>query len=101
MAEETKRILKQGGQFSFVEISKPNNKVLMIFYSFYLGKVIPILGKLLLGNLEEYEMLWQYTNKFKNARTAAEIFKQAGLKTNFNSYFYGCATGFYGTKTDQ
>lgn len=101
LAEETKRILKQGGQFSFVEISKPNNKVLMIFYSFYLGKVIPILGKLLLGNSEEYEMLWQYTNKFKNARTAAEIFKQAGLKTNFNSYFYGCATGFYGTKTDQ
>lgn len=98
LATETKRILKQGGQFSFIEVSKPSNKILNIFYGFYLGQVIPILGKLLLGNPEEYKMLWKYTNKFKNAKQATEIFSNEGLNTKFCSYFFGCATGFYGKK---
>lgn len=101
LALETKRILKSGGQFSFIEVSKPNNRILKTLYGFYLGKIIPILGRLLLGNPEEYKMLWQYTNKFDNAKKATEIFANTGLKTEFSSYFYGCATGFYGTKTDD
>jgi ubiquinone/menaquinone biosynthesis methyltransferase len=101
LAKETKRILKNGGQFSFIEVSKPNNKILKKLYGFYLGQIIPILGRLLLGNPEEYRMLWQYTNKFDNAKRATEIFTKTGLTTKFYSYFYGCATGFYGTKTDE
>lgn len=101
LALETKRILKQGGQFSFIEVSQPENRILKTFYGFYLGKIIPVIGRLLLGNPEEYKMLWQYTDKFKNAKNATEIFKRAGLKAEFNSYFHGCATGFYGTKTDE
>jgi len=101
LAWETKRILKEGGQFSFIEVSKPNNKILKSLYGLYLGKIIPILGRLLLGNPEEYKMLWQYTKKFGNAKTTTDIFSKTGLKTNFNSYFYGCATGFSGKKLDE
>jgi demethylmenaquinone methyltransferase/2-methoxy-6-polyprenyl-1,4-benzoquinol methylase len=101
LALETKRILKVGGQFSFVEVSKPQNPILYLFYSFYLQRVIPILGRLFLGNPEEYKMLWQYTNKFENAKNAMTIFAESGLDTTFNAYFYGCATGFYGQKTKQ
>lgn len=101
LALETKRILKSGGQFSFIEVSKPNNKLLKLLYGFYLGQIIPILGRLLLGNPEEYKMLWQYTDKFENAKNATDIFAKTGLITKFNSYFYGCATGFYGAKTDE
>jgi ubiquinone/menaquinone biosynthesis methyltransferase len=101
LASETKRILKVGGQFAFIEVSKPNNKILKALYGFYLGLVIPILGRLLLGNPEEYKMLWQYTTRFDNAKKAAEIFSNSGLSTTFNSYFYGCATGFYGIKADE
>ena len=101
LATETKRILKPGGQFSFIEVSKPENKILKLFYGFYLGQVIPIFGRLLLGNPEEYKMLWKYTNKFNNAKQATEIFSKVGLQTNFSSYFYGCATGFYGEKTNR
>ena len=91
----------QLGQFSFIEVSKPENKILKLFYGFYLGQVIPVLGRLLLGNPEEYKMLWKYTNKFNNAKQATEIFSKVGLQTNFSSYFYGCATGFYGEKTNR
>lgn len=100
LAKETKRILKNDGQFSFVEVSKPNNKILRVLYRFYLKRIIPILGRLLHENPDEYRMLWRYTNKFNNAKLATEIFTNAGLTTEFNSYFYGCATGFFGTKTD-
>ena len=101
LATEIKRILKVGGQFSFIEVSRPNNNILRFFYAFYLGKIIPVLGKLLLGNPEEYKMLWCYTNTFGNAKKAAEIFTNVGLATKFNAYFLGCATGFYGEKTSE
>lgn len=101
LALETKRILKVGGQFSFIEVSKPSNKIMKTFYGFYLGKVIPIFGKLLLGNPEEYKMLWKYTNKFENAKKAADIFLSTGLQTEFISYFHGCATGFSGQKNSE
>lgn len=98
LASETKRILKPGGQFSFIEVSKPDHKLLNALYGFYLGKIIPILGRVLLGNPREYSMLWTYTAAFENAEKARDIFARTGLITNFNTYFYGCATGFYGTK---
>jgi demethylmenaquinone methyltransferase/2-methoxy-6-polyprenyl-1,4-benzoquinol methylase len=101
LALETKRILKPGGQFSFIEVSKPNNKALSIFYGLYLGKVIPILGRLFLGNPQEYKMLWQYTKKFENSKQASIIFRSSGLHTEYTSYFYGCATGFYGQKINE
>lgn len=101
LALETKRILKPGGQFSFIEVSKPDPKVLTWLYGFYLGKAIPVLGRLLLGSPEEYKMLWNYTRRFENAKKAAELFEKAGLKTEFRSYFYGCASGFHGHKVQE
>lgn len=100
LALETKRILKKGGQFSFIEVSKPDNKVLQRMYKFYLKRTIPILGRILLGNPSEYRMLWKYAEKFENAKNANEIFRTVGLKTNYNSYFKGCATGFSGHKNE-
>lgn len=97
-ASETKRILKPGGQFSFIEVSKPEGKILPPLYSFYLQRIIPILGKILRGNPSEYKMLWKYTSEFGNAKNAAEIFKNEGLSVQYDSYFYGCATGFSGHK---
>jgi ubiquinone/menaquinone biosynthesis methyltransferase len=101
LAKETKRILKIGGQFSFIEVSKPEPKILIFLYRFYLGKIIPILGKLLLGNPNEYKMLWKYTDKFENAKKATEIFNKMGLQAKYVSFFYGCSTGFNGIKLSE
>lgn len=98
LAAETKRILKPGGQFSFVEVSKPNNKILSFLYGFYLGKIIPVLGNFFLGSPKEYKMLWKYTHQFKNTKNAQKIFINKGLEAKFVSYFCGCATGISGKK---
>ncbi len=101
LANETNRILKSNGEISFIEVSEPKYKILKFFYRFYLKNIIPILGKVFLGNPIEYKMLWEYTDKFKNAEKAMEIFRKEGFKLNYSSYFYGCATGFSGVKTEK
>jgi ubiquinone/menaquinone biosynthesis methyltransferase len=101
LANETKRILKPGGKFSFIEVSQPKNKVLKSVYKLYIRKIIPIIGKALLGNPTEYKMLWQYTDQFENSKIANDIFNVNGLRSEYSSYFYGCATGFNGIKENN
>lgn len=98
LAIQVERILKPGGRFSFIEISKPSNFFLNLIYKFYLGKITPILTWLMMGNPKEYKMLWHYTLNFDNAKKTTEIFRNSGLNATYSSYFFGCATGFSGIK---
>ncbi|MET3035752.1 class I SAM-dependent methyltransferase [Chryseobacterium sp. NRRL B-14859] len=98
LAKEIARILKKGGKFSFVEVSKPENKLLYFFYKMYLSKIIPVLGKLFLGDPDDYRMLWIYTDKFQNSKVVQEIFERNGLKVSYERYFLGCASGISGEK---
>ena len=53
LASEIARVLRLGGRFSLIEVSVPRNQWLRRPYLFYLSRVIPILGALLLGHSEE------------------------------------------------
>lgn len=101
LAQVVKHILKPGGQFTFIEISNPDAPLLSKLYGFYLGKVIPIFGFFLLGNPREYRMLWEYTQAFGNAKQATQLFKKENLEVTYQSYFYGCASGFIGRKKEE
>lgn len=98
LAVEIDRLLKRNGEFSLVDVSVPRSKVLKAGYLFYLKKIIPMLGKLLLGNPETYRMLGVYTEKFQNSRIVLEIFKEQGFEVQYVSYFFGCASGITGKK---
>lgn len=67
-AQLVKRLLKPGGQFAFLEISMPQNPLLRAPYLFYLRCVIPQIGRIFLGNPDNYRMLSVYTEAFENAR---------------------------------
>lgn len=98
LAEEVKRVLKPGGKFSLIEVSSPDSAFLNALYKLHLKHVVPICGKLFLGNPQEYRMLWKYTERFGNSEAAAAQFKKAGLNAEYVSYFGGCATGIIGMK---
>jgi len=98
LAQSVYYTLKKNGKFTFIEISKPSNKILCFFYKLYLSKIIPFLGKFFLGNPSDYKMLWVYTEKFKNCKNAKQIFETNGLHVSYRSYFFGCATGLVGHK---
>lgn len=98
LAAEIERILKVGGKFSLIDISVPKNPVLQFFYMFYLKRIIPILGKIFLGNPESYRMLGLYTTAFGNAEKVAKIFSQFNFEIEYTEYFFGCASGLIGKR---
>jgi demethylmenaquinone methyltransferase/2-methoxy-6-polyprenyl-1,4-benzoquinol methylase len=100
LAERVARLLRPGGSYSFVEISVPPFVPLRLVYMFYLHKVIPLIGRLFLGNADSYRMLGAYTEAFDNSTHFASCLAEAGLESEPVSYFFGCATGVRGKKPD-
>ncbi len=98
LASQILRILKPGGQFSFVEVSVPSNRFLKFFYMFYLKRVIPIIGVLFQGNSRNYSMLGVYTEAFGNSKQFYSLLKEKELSVNYENLFFGCATITWGSK---
>lgn len=98
LARRVAVILRPGGSFSFVEISVPRWQGLRWLYMFYLKYLIPWIGRLFLGNPENYRLLGIYTTAFGDCRHFAERLRENGLNVTFVDYFFSCATGVRGTK---
>ena len=98
LAREIERLLKPDGQFSLIDVSVPNSKVLKFFYLFYLKRVIPVLGRMFLGNPSTYKMLGVYTVNFQNSREVKRIFEKHHFEVEYIAYFFGCASGIKGRK---
>ena len=98
LAKQVNRILKLDGQFAFIEISKPQNKLLLIPYMFYLKLLIPLIGKIFMGNSSDYKMLGIYCEKFKDCEKFKLYLEKEGLQVKMCKYFFGCATGVKGKK---
>jgi ubiquinone/menaquinone biosynthesis C-methylase UbiE len=98
LAAQVARLLRPGGLYSFIEISAPGARPLRWLYLFYLRRVIPLVGWMLLGNPANYRMLGIYTEAFGDCRHFAACLSRAGLDAEYVSHFYGCATGVRGRK---
>ena len=98
LAGEIRRILRPGGRFSLLEISVPRAPWLRVPYLFYLRRVIPMLGRLLLGNPDNYRLLAVYTEAFVDCDRFRRAAEAEGLEARLVSYFSGCATGVVGHK---
>lgn len=98
LAKEVARILKPGGRFSFIEVSSAAGWWAGPLYRFYLAEVIPVVGKLCLGDIECYRMLGRYTAAFGSCAGVVPHFEAAGLEPEMRSHFFGCATSIAGRK---
>ena len=97
-ALEIRRILKPGGRFSLLEISTAEGWWLSPFYRRYVNSVIPLIGKIFLGDIECYRMLGKYTEEFGSCDRITEVFIGAGFDVSVRRHFYGCATSLVGSK---
>lgn len=93
LSGEVIRLLKPGGILSAIEISEPSGWWLRGLYMWYLRRVIPILGRLFLGNPENYRMLARYVDRFDGCDAVAQAMRDEGLEVDVVTYFHGCATG--------
>jgi demethylmenaquinone methyltransferase/2-methoxy-6-polyprenyl-1,4-benzoquinol methylase len=97
-AREIHRILKPGGRFSLLEISTAEGWRLAPLYRWYVRSIIPLIGRLCLGDIECYRMLGAYTEAFGSCHRVAAAFARAGLEVSVRSHFFGCATSLVGAK---
>jgi len=97
-AREIRRISKPGGRFSLLEISTAEGWWPSKAYRFYINSVIPLIGKICLGDIECYRMLGVYTGEFRSCDRIAQTFVETGLDVSVRHHFYGCATSLVGTK---
>ena len=97
-AREVHRILRTGGEYSFIEISMPRSKLLGGFFRFYVSRLIPLLGRAFLRDVECYRMLGVYTEAFGSCHHAIAPFRDAGFDPEVKSHFFGCATSITGTR---
>lgn len=98
LATQVTRILKKGGDFAFIEISEPKSKPLKFLFMFYLKVLIPLIGKLFLGNPQDYKMLGIYCSNFGDCKKFSTFLQANGLQIEYKEYFFGCATGVKGKK---
>lgn len=97
-ARELRRILKPDGRFSILEFSKPRSRIVAPFFRFYVQHYVPFLGRLFLGNPDNYRMLWRYTDEFGDCSRVAEILRREGFEVAFTRWFFGSATQVIGRR---
>ena len=73
--QEAYRVLKPGGRFMCLEFSKINNEILELMYQKY-SKVIPIIGKFVVGKSEPYDYLIKSINEFYSQSELVDLIKK-------------------------
>lgn len=78
--EDTYRVLKKGGVFGILELTRPSNRLLRLGHWVYLRTLFPILGKLLTSNKEAYRYLCNSIHTFIPPEQLEALMLSAGFK---------------------
>jgi len=73
--KEAYRVLKPGGRFFCLEFSKVENEILKLLYQQY-SKLIPLIGKFVVGSEEPYNYLVSSIDKFYNQYELADLLRK-------------------------
>ena len=76
---EAYRVLKPGGHFLCLEFSKIQNEGLNFIYKNY-SKIIPTIGKFIVGEKEPYEYLVKSIDNFLNQEELIDLMKKNGFE---------------------
>ena len=76
--KEAYRVLNTGGRFMCLEFSKIDNEALNYLYKKY-SKMIPIVGKYVVGSSKPYEYLIKSIDSFYNQKELSELMTKAGF----------------------
>ena len=77
--KESRRVLKTGGRFLCLEFSKVNNEVFSEIYKKY-SKLIPSVGKYVVGRSEPYDYLIKSIEEFYNQEELLNLIREAGYE---------------------
>ena len=95
---EAYRVLKPGGRYMCLEFSKIQNAGLNLFYKNY-SKLIPSIGKIVVGDAEPYEYLIKSIENFINQDELVDLMKKNRFeKCSYRNYSGGIVSIHSGWK---
>ena len=96
--KEAYRVLKKGGRFFCLEFSKIQNKNLELIYKNY-SKLIPLVGKYVVGQREPYDYLIESIDNFVNQEELLQYMKTNKFqKCNYRNFSNGIVSIHSGWK---
>ena len=96
--KEAYRVLKPGGRFLCLEFSKIHNSNLDLIYKTF-SKIIPNIGKIIVGEKEPYKYLIQSIENFINQDELIDLMKQSNFeKCNYRNLSGGIVSIHSGWK---
>jgi len=76
--KEAFRVLKPGGRFMCLEFSKIDNELINLIYHQY-SKIIPVLGKYIVGSSKPYNYLIRSIDQFNTQEELVDLIKSNGF----------------------
>lgn len=93
------RVLKPGGRFGILELTRPRSQILRFGHQLYLRTFLPLLGKWLTANQDAYQYLRNSINTFIAPEEIENLMKKEGfIQTQKYSLAGGIATILVGQK---
>jgi demethylmenaquinone methyltransferase/2-methoxy-6-polyprenyl-1,4-benzoquinol methylase len=90
--DEVHRVLAPGGFFAILELTRPDNPIMMIVYRFYLTVLLPVIGGLLSGNWKAYRYLSNTIKTFIHPRDLSIMLGRHGFQAvRYEAQTFGIA----------
>ena len=96
---EMQRVLKPGGRFAILELSRPDISLLRLGFRLHMKIVMPLIGKITTGASEPFNYLYQTTMTFLSPLEFKKSLEAAGfVSVNFKRFLLGGIAIHYGEK---
>lgn len=77
--QEAHRVLRSGGAFGILELTRPENQAVRLMHAFYLKTFVPLIGSIVTQDREAYQYLNRSIKQFQTAAALEEMLRATGF----------------------